>query len=243
MATKAGARKSTGASRKLLTLSEVSRRTKISMPTLQRYKKLYQDRIPSQGEGRKQRYPVKSLAIFKQIKKENIGKRGRPRKSSAAADATVKRAMPPKKSAKKPAKKAAKSKAATRAAASGDSGLLTLSQIQEQTGISYPTLLRYKKSYLSRLPHTGTGRNTRFKPEAVAVFLEIRGKSKRGAPKKAASPRSVAGTARAVAASSVAALKELPREAEKRIKDLEKTYLQLQKKFDRLVKKLKKPLV
>ena len=140
MATKAGAQKSTGATRKLLTLSEVSRRTKISMPTLQRYKKLYQDRIPSHGEGRKQRYPVKSLAIFKQIKKENIGKRGRPRKSSAAGATAVKRALPPKKAAAK----AAKPKAATRAAASSGSGLLTLSQIQEQTGISYPTLLRYK---------------------------------------------------------------------------------------------------
>ena len=30
---------------KLYTLSEISQRTGISMPTLQRYKKLYQDRI------------------------------------------------------------------------------------------------------------------------------------------------------------------------------------------------------
>ncbi len=237
MATKAGAKKSTGPARKLLTLSEVSRRTGISMPTLQRYKKLYQDRIPSHGEGRKQRYPIKSLAVFKLIKKENISKRGRPRKSAGAGEATAKRAMPPKKTAKK----AAKAKPAAATATRGE--FLTLSQIQEETGISYPTLLRYKKSYLRRLPHTGKGRNIRFKPEAVAVFLEIRGMSKRGAPKKATRGRTAVGAARDVATTSVAALKELPREAEKRIRELEKTYLQLHKKFERLVKKLKKPLV
>ena len=42
---------------KLYTLTEVSKITNISMPTLQRYKKAYQDRIPSTGEGRRQRYP------------------------------------------------------------------------------------------------------------------------------------------------------------------------------------------
>jgi hypothetical protein len=47
----------------LLTLSEVSKRTKISMPTLQRYKKEYQRRIPSTGKGRKQRYPVEALEV------------------------------------------------------------------------------------------------------------------------------------------------------------------------------------
>jgi len=42
-------------SKDLLTLSEVSRRTGISMPTLQKYKKQNADEIPSVGEGRKQR--------------------------------------------------------------------------------------------------------------------------------------------------------------------------------------------
>lgn len=232
MATKARAKKSTRSGRKLLTLSEVSKRTKISMPTLQRYKKLYQDRIPSEGEGRKQRYYVKSLAVFKEIKKENISKRGRPRKSASAGTTAAKPSLPPKKTS-------------TAVLETGEK-LLTLTQVQEATGISYPTLLRYKKNFLNRLPHKGKGRNLRFKPEAVAVFTEIRSKSKRGAPKKAHRGLKAAGATgavRAVAAASVATLLELPREAEKRIRELEKTYNQLQKKFDRLIKKLKKPLV
>ena len=63
---------------KLLTLTEVSKRTKISMPTLQRYKREFSDRIPSEGEGRTQRYPLEALEIFKQLKVENLGRRGRP---------------------------------------------------------------------------------------------------------------------------------------------------------------------
>jgi hypothetical protein len=69
---------------KLYTLSEVSQKTKISMPTLQRYKKLYQDRLPSVGQGRKQRYPESALPVFERIKVENAGRRGRPRKDASA---------------------------------------------------------------------------------------------------------------------------------------------------------------
>jgi len=69
---------------KLLTLSEISQKSGISMPTLQRYKKLYQERLPSVGEGRKQRYPESALPVFDQIKTENAGKRGRPRKDASA---------------------------------------------------------------------------------------------------------------------------------------------------------------
>ena len=64
---------------KLYTLSQISQKTKISMPTLQRYKKLYQNRIPSVGSGRKQRYPDSAIPVFHEIKSENIGRRGRPR--------------------------------------------------------------------------------------------------------------------------------------------------------------------
>jgi predicted DNA-binding transcriptional regulator AlpA len=76
----------------LLTLSEVHHRTGISMPTLQRYKKLYQARIPSIGRGRKQRYPQSALVVFEQLKTENLGRRGRPRKGEGkAADKPVAR--------------------------------------------------------------------------------------------------------------------------------------------------------
>jgi predicted DNA-binding transcriptional regulator AlpA len=69
---------------KLFTLSEISQKTGISMPTLQRYKKLYQDRLPSSGQGRKQRYPESALPVFDEIKNENVGRRGRPRKDASA---------------------------------------------------------------------------------------------------------------------------------------------------------------
>jgi hypothetical protein len=74
---------------KLFTLSEVSQRTGISMPTLQRYKKTYQDRIPSVGTGRKQRYPEHSLPVFEELRTENAGKRGRPRKGASTGAAVV----------------------------------------------------------------------------------------------------------------------------------------------------------
>jgi hypothetical protein len=77
-------RDAAAAESKLLTLSEVSHKTNISMPTLQRYKKTYQDRIPSVGSGRKQRYPEHSLAVFEELRSENASKRGRPRKNAAA---------------------------------------------------------------------------------------------------------------------------------------------------------------
>ncbi|HEX5760197.1 MAG TPA: MerR family transcriptional regulator, partial [Thermoanaerobaculia bacterium] len=64
------------------TLSDVAKKTGISMPTLQRYKKLYQSRIPSVGQGRKQRYPDDALPVFEQIRKESAGRRGRPRKDA-----------------------------------------------------------------------------------------------------------------------------------------------------------------
>jgi hypothetical protein len=48
------------------------------------------------------------------------------------------------------------------------------------TGISYPTLLRYVRLYLDRLPHTGTGRKRRFRPAAVAEFQKLRSESRRG---------------------------------------------------------------
>src|SRR5688500_16582546 len=60
---------------KLLTLSEVSRRTGISMPTLLRYKQLYTGRIPARGEGRKQRFPASAIAVFQDLKRERLASR------------------------------------------------------------------------------------------------------------------------------------------------------------------------
>lgn len=212
----------TAGGEELLTLSEVSKRTEISMPTLQRYKKLYQDRIPSVGKGRKQRYPEEALPVFKEIKEENIQKRGRPRKS--AAKKATKRTPPPKKSARR-----------GRKAPQADSGdeLLTLTRVSELTGVSYPTLVRYVKLYKDEIPFEGQGRRRRYKPEAVEVFKRIRGESRRGrgrkpsAGKKTASrPRAQTGTDKAV---------------DKRLAAIEKSQARLEKRLESLINKLSKP--
>ncbi len=140
-----------------LTLTEVSKRTGISMPTLQRYKKEYQRRLQTVGKGRTQRYKVESLETFRRIKKENLKKRGRPRKAAAPAAA----------------------KPAARPAAAAE-GLISLSEIGRRTGISYPTLLRYVRLHGRRIPSHGTGRKRRFPVEAVPVFSQLRKESRRG---------------------------------------------------------------
>src|SRR3954453_4590064 len=93
-------RRGDSADQKLYTLSEISNKTGISMPTLQRYKKTYQDRIPAEGQGRKQRYPESALPVFDEIRSENAGKRGRPRKNPDAPrperpTASKRRGLPP----------------------------------------------------------------------------------------------------------------------------------------------------
>src|SRR6185295_2351532 len=101
---------------KLFTLSEISQKTGISMPTLQRYKKLYQDRLPSSGQGRKQRYPESALPVFDEIKNENVGRRGRPRKD-ASAPRPEKKPAASKRRPGRPAKAAAAKRAGGRKAA------------------------------------------------------------------------------------------------------------------------------
>lgn len=141
----------------LLTLTEVSKRTGISMPTLQRYKKEYQNRLQTVGKGRTQRYRVESLETFQAIKKENLKKRGRPRKAAAPV----------------------KAKHAPRAEVAPQ-GLISLSEIGRRTGISYPTLLRYVRLHGRQIPSHGTGRKRRFPVEAVPVFSRLRKQSRRG---------------------------------------------------------------
>ncbi|HEX5714594.1 MAG TPA: helix-turn-helix domain-containing protein [Thermoanaerobaculia bacterium] len=257
--------------RKLYTLSEISQRTGISMPTLQRYKKMYQARIPAEGKGRKQRYPEESLPVFEQLRVENAGRRGRPRKDASAArpaasgaaggrgrgrKAAAPAAAPAakrgrgRKAAAKPAKAAAKP-AATRggargtrgggrkaAASGGRSNLLTLGQVSEQTGISYPTLVRYVRLHSNRLPSEGTGRSRRFHPEAVAVFSQLRSESGRGGRKPAAAKATRGpgrgGRGRAAAESSGTDT------SHKRLKALEKAQQDLEKRFRGFVTSLQK---
>lgn len=70
--------------KKLLTLGEVARRAGVSMATALRYKKMYQGRISSEGEGRKQRYRVAAVKEFRAFKNERSTKRrGAGRKKAA----------------------------------------------------------------------------------------------------------------------------------------------------------------
>ena len=134
-----------------MSLSEVARRTGISMPTLLRYKQLHAKEIPSVGEGRTQRYPKEALPVFSGIKQRNLSARGPVSRGSGAT---------------------------SRGAADGE--LISLSEVGRLTGISYPTLLRYVKFHLAELPHHGSGRTRRFAPAAVEVFARLRRESRRG---------------------------------------------------------------
>jgi len=201
---------------KLLTLTEVSNRTGISMPTLQRYKKEYQDRLPTVGEGRRQRYPVSSLKVFEEIKKENIARRGRPRKSDSGG----------RRAARKPAAKKA----------SARSGLLTLTEVSSRTGISYPTLVRYVKLHGDRIPYEGEGRRRRYHPEAVGVFQELRSQSGRGRRKKAAG----GGTGRAPARATGTG--DGSGRLAQRVGSLEKSQERLEKLIRDLIQQLRKPM-
>lgn len=200
------------------------------MPTLQRYKKNYQDRIPSEGKGRMQRYPEEALEVFEEIKKENISKRGRPRKESSG-DGGSKRRGRKTRSRRKARRSAAKKKAE---AASDDQGeeLLTLTEISKRTGISYPTLSRYVKQHSSRLKSKGKGRSRRYYPEAVEVFEEIRSQSRRGRgrSKSTGSSRS-SSTSRVTSSGSSKA----DRDVVKRLAAIERQLKAIEKKLDKPV--------
>lgn len=73
-----------------------------------------------------------------------------------------------------PAPKPAKTSRST------STSLLTLGQIAERTGISYPTLVRYVRDHGDRLPSEGEGRSRRYYPEAINIFNEIRSTTKGG---------------------------------------------------------------
>ncbi len=190
MANESAASAATGGDgQRLLTLTEVAKRTKLSMPTLQKYKKRYGDRIPSVGKGRTQRYPEHALPVFNQLREENLARRGRPRKDGSAAPAGPRRRGRPRKAAAAAAPAAPANgrrrrgrprKAAAAGGGGGGERLLTLTEVAKQTKISYPTLLRYVKTHGSRIPSVGSGRRRRYKPEAVAVFTQLRSESRRG---------------------------------------------------------------
>ena len=221
---------------RLYTLTEVAESINVSMPTAQRYKKSYQSRIPAVGLGRKQRYPREALKVFEQIKLENLSKRGRPAKelggrgsleTKQARKRTSSKARQRTKSAQRArtrTRSAARRKAAVRVRPK-PSNLLTLTEISQKTGISYPTCINYVKRHLDRIPHVGTGRRRRFPPEAVTVFRELRNQSRSGRRKASATRPN---------RTDIAVLR--------RLRDLEKSQKQLARQLDSVLKALNSPL-
>ena len=200
-----------GAKKKLYTLTEVSKRTGISMPTLQKYKKEHADRIPSVGDGRRQRYPREAFDVFSKLKEESLARRAENRRRSSSRSAS--------KSRRKSGSRTAE-------------GLLSLQQIKEITGISYPTLLRYVRLHLDRIPHEGTGRRRRYKPQAVDVFRELRSQSPRGRRKGSGAGKASASGADGRALKTV----------ERRLEGLERSHAALERQLREVTRLLKKPV-
>jgi len=228
---------------KLLTLSEVSKRLKLSMPTLQRYKKLHQARIPSVGSGRKQRYPENALPVFEQLRREHAARRGRPPKNPLLRATRQREAEKPiRRGPGRPPKNGRRAtvprrrgpgrppRAAAAGAAAGNRRLLTLTQIRKLTGISYPTLVRYVRLYSDQLPHEGQGRKRRFYPEAEAVFRRLREQGGRGGRRKGSGS----------AARSASASSRIEGMLRNQVKALEKSQEILERKFRDFAKSVQK---
>ena len=178
------------------------------MVSLRRYRTMYPDRVPSVGEGRRQRFPATALPVFQQLKEEGIARRGRGA-SGRARSARSKRG----------AGKRARAASGRQAAGRERDSMLTLVEIGKRTGISYPTLLRYVRLYLERLPHTGTGRKRRFSPASVEEFKKLRSESRRGRRPADPSQSSVApGLSR-----QLAKLERGQRSLERQLRDLRKS--------------------
>jgi len=221
---------------RLYTLTEVAESINVSMPTAQRYKRAYQSRIPAVGLGRKQRYPREALRVFEQIKLENLSKRGRPTKESTGRGSTDKkrarkrassqgrRQMSPNKTGRARTRSAARRKAAVRVRPR-KTELLTLTEVSNRTGISYPTCINYVKRHIDRIPHVGTGRRRRYPPEAVTVFRELRNQSRSG--RRKSTPTGPSRTDKALM---------------RRIRELEKSQRQLTRQLEAVIKTLSAPL-
>lgn len=171
-----------GTERELLTLSEVAEKAGISMPTAAKYKRKHQDRIPSEGKGRTQRYPEDAVTVFQEIYQENLSKRGRAGASKAASKRKKKAAAKGRAAGRKKAK---------RGKAAETEGLMTLKDLAAKAGVSYPTAQNYVRKHLDRIPHEGRGRTRKYPEESVAAVREIyqENLAKRGGARQTAKPK------------------------------------------------------
>lgn len=107
-------------------------------------------------------------------------------RAKAAKSATAAKTAKPGKPAKaQKASKAAKATEATPAKDASKKGaaktsLLSLKGIERETKISYPTLMRYVRVHGDEIPSQMVGNQRRFPREAIAVFRDLRSRSRAG---------------------------------------------------------------
>jgi DNA-binding transcriptional MerR regulator len=207
-----------GDATRTFSLVEVAQKTGIPMPILLRYKREHPDRVPSFGVGSQQRFPEEAFEVFRTIQREESEEQEPPRRSGfglLSLPRLRKQAARPAKSevaeaaaeaeageAEEEPKRARRRKKAGKGAGEAAGDGLTLSDVSEQLGIPYPTVARYASQFEDRIPHTGSGRNRRFPPEAVEVFRQIRKESKPGRPPKQKKERREAAPARVARAAA-----------------------------------------
>lgn len=75
----------------LFTLTEMAEQTDISLASLSKYVKEQPDRVPSRTVGRMRKFPREAIAVFQQIKAENMGRRGNGNKSAQRQKAAINR--------------------------------------------------------------------------------------------------------------------------------------------------------
>ncbi|HSL83087.1 MAG TPA: helix-turn-helix domain-containing protein, partial [Thermoanaerobaculia bacterium] len=174
------------------------------MPILLRYKREHPDRVPSFGVGSQQRFPAEAFEVFRTIQREESEEQEPPRRTgfgllslprlrkqtARPAEEEPEAGAEAEGAEAKGGRKRKKAGKGARKEAAGDG--LTLSDVSEQLGIPYPTVARYATQFEDRIPHTGSGRNRRFPPEAVEVFRQIRKESKPGRPPKQKKERQAA---------------------------------------------------
>lgn len=220
--TKRRTRRATGsAERKLYTLTELGKQAGVSMPTMQRYKKEYQDRIPSAGKGRKQRYPQEAISVVRGIKEENLKRRGGARRGKATTKAKS---------------RARKTATARRPA----NGYLPLTEIARRAGISYPTARKYAAQRGSTVPSRGRGRSRRYGVETIEVFKRLRAESRRGRKPMTGGRGRKKATARRAAAPRSASVRD--RALANRIQQLEKAQKDISRQLQDIINTLRQPI-
>lgn len=77
--------------KRLYTLTEMAERTGISLASLSKYVKAHGDRIPSEMVGKMRKFPDEATPVFREIKKENLEKRGGRKRHSTGRHGVVHR--------------------------------------------------------------------------------------------------------------------------------------------------------